>query len=143
MTFDGFKIVRLTPVFKAVDDKELDNYRPISVLPYFSLYLPCFSTVINNIDNGRKIWEVKRKGKRKNETPHFIINSEGRKIESSEEILKESQKYYENLLQTRPPENLQNKHNVERKKITQLEVKKTILKMKKNKSGDRSRWKAE
>ena len=69
--------------------------------------------------------------KRKNETPHFLINSEGRKIENSEEILKEYQKYYENLLQTRPLENLQNKHNVERKNITQLEVKKAILKMKK------------
>ena len=32
---------------------------------------------------------------------------------------------------------------VKRKEITKLEVKKTILKMKNNKSGDRSRWKAE
>ena len=45
--------------------------------------------------------------KRKDETPHFTINSEGRKIENSGEILKEYQKYYESLLQTRPPENLQ------------------------------------
>ena len=37
----------------------------------------------------------------------YIINSEGEEIESSEEILKEYQKYYESLLQTRPPENLQ------------------------------------
>ena len=45
--------------------------------------------------------------KRKDETPHFIIHSEGRKIENKEDILKEYQKYYESLLQTRPPENLQ------------------------------------
>ena len=45
--------------------------------------------------------------KRKDETPHFIINSEGRKTENSEEMLKEYQKYYKSLLQTRPPENLQ------------------------------------
>ena len=32
---------------------------------------------------------------------------------------------------------------VKRKEITKLEVKKTILKMKNNKSGDRSRWKVE
>ena len=64
-------------------------------------------SISNNVDNGRKIWEVKRKVKRKDETPHFIINSEGRKIENSEEILKEYQKYYKSLLQTRPPENLQ------------------------------------
>ena len=59
-----------------------------------------------NIDNGRKIWEVKRKVKVKDETPHFIINSERRKIENKEEILEEYQNYYESLLQTRPPEKL-------------------------------------
>ena len=64
-------------------------------------------SISNNIDNGRKIWEVKQKVKIKDENPHFIINSEGRKIESSEEILKEFQKCYESLLQTRPSENLQ------------------------------------
>ena len=64
-------------------------------------------SISNNIDNDRKIWEIKQKVKRKDETRHFIINSQGRKIENSEEILKEYQKHYENLLQTRPPENLQ------------------------------------
>ena len=66
-------------------------------------------SISNNIDNGREIWEVKRKVKRKDEAPHFAINSEGRKIENGEEILKEYQKYYERLLETRPPENLQEK----------------------------------
>ena len=51
-----------------------------------------------NIDNGKKIWEVKRKVKVKDETPHFIINSERRKIENKEEILEEYQNYYESLL---------------------------------------------
>ena len=37
--------------------------------------------------------------KGKGETPHFIINSEGRKIENSEEISKEYQKHYEGLPQ--------------------------------------------
>ena len=64
-------------------------------------------SISNNIDNDRKIWEIKRKVKRKDETSHFIINSEGRKIENIEEILKEYQKYYQSLLQIRPPENLQ------------------------------------
>ena len=62
-------------------------------------------SISNNIDNGREIWEVKRKVKRKDEARHFAINSEGRKIENGEEILKEYQKYYERLLETRPPEN--------------------------------------
>ena len=79
-------------------------------------------------------------------------------MENCEEILKEYQKYCESLLQTRPPENLQeekieqdvnvkfqkivdDEHNVERK-TTQLEVKKAILKIKNKKSRDGSRWKA-
>ena len=44
--------------------------------------------------------------KRKDETPHFIINSKGIKIENKKKILKEYQKYFESLKQTRPPENL-------------------------------------
>ena len=67
---------------------------------------------------------------------------------------------YESLLKTGPPENLleeiieqqintkfqkiiDDEPKVERKETTQLEVKKAILKMKNNKFGDRSRWKAE
>ena len=46
---------------------------------------------------------------KRKETPHFIINSEERKIGNKKEILKEYQKYYESLLQTRPTENLQQK----------------------------------
>ena len=52
-------------------------------------------SISNNIGNGRKIWEVKQKVKRKGKTPHFIINSEGRKIENKEKILREYQKYFE------------------------------------------------
>ena len=37
-------------------------------------------SISNNIDNSRKVWEVKRKAKRKDETTHFIINSELRKV---------------------------------------------------------------
>ena len=55
-------------------------------------------SISNNFDNSRKIWEVKQKVKRKDETPHFIIICEGRKIENSEEILEKHQKYYESLL---------------------------------------------
>ena len=36
---DDLKIARVTPVFQGGDDKELGNYRPISVLPCFSKIL--------------------------------------------------------------------------------------------------------
>ena len=114
-------------------------------------------SINNNIDNGRKICAVERKVKRKDETPNYIREErQGRKIENKERILKEYQKYYQSLLQARPPKNLQeeiieqeintkfqkiidDEPKVEGKEITQLEVKKSILKMKNNKSGDRSR----
>ena len=47
--------------------------------------------ISNNADNGWIISEVKQERKRKDETSHFIINSEGRKTENKEKILKEYQ----------------------------------------------------
>ena len=90
----------------------------------------------NNIDNGRKISEVKRKVKRKDETPHLITNSEGNNLNNLQE------EKIEQDVNKKIQKNVDDEHNVERKTITQLEVKKAILKMKNKKSGDRSRWKA-
>ena len=36
---DDLKIAHVTPVFKGGDEKDLENYRPISVLPCFSKIL--------------------------------------------------------------------------------------------------------
>ena len=36
---DDLKIARVTPIFKAGDESEMGNYRPISVLPCFSKIL--------------------------------------------------------------------------------------------------------
>ena len=91
----------------------------------------------NNIDNGRKISEVKRKVKRKDETPHLITNSEENNLNNLQE------EKIEQDVNKKIQKNVDDEHNVERKTITQLEVKKAILKMKNKKSGDRSRWKAE
>ena len=44
---DDLKIARVTPVFKGGDDKELGNYRPISVLP-------CFSKILERIMYNRR-----------------------------------------------------------------------------------------
>ena len=57
----------------------------------------------SNVDNGGKIWEVKRKVQRKNQTAHTIKDEKNNRIESSSQILEEYKKY-ENLLKTRQSE---------------------------------------
>ena len=48
---------------------------------------------------------MKRKLKRKEQTPHSIRIDNGRVIEKREEILEEYENYYKKLLKTRPPDN--------------------------------------
>ena len=52
----------------------------------------------------RKTWEIKRKGQRKNQTPHTIKYKENNRIECSSQILEEYKKYYRKLLRTRQSE---------------------------------------
>ena len=58
----------------------------------------------SNVDNGGKIWEIKRKVQRKNQTPHTIKDEKNNRIEYSTQILEEYKKYYKNLLKTRQSE---------------------------------------
>ena len=58
----------------------------------------------SNVDNGGKIWEVKRKVQRKYQAPHTIKDEKNNRIESSSQILEEYKKYYENLLKARQSE---------------------------------------
>ena len=57
----------------------------------------------SNVDNGEKIWEIKWKVQRKNQTPYTIKNE--KTAESKvHQTLEEYKKYYENLLKTRQSE---------------------------------------
>ena len=58
-----------------------------------------------NVANGGKIWEVKRKFEKKVQTPYFITNAEGIKLENRLDIQEEYKKYYKKLLKTREPDN--------------------------------------
>ena len=58
-------------------------------------------SIKNNVDNEGKIWEVKRKLKKKEQNPHQILNSQGQKIENKDEILKEYARYYKELLKNK------------------------------------------
>ena len=58
-----------------------------------------------NVENGSKIWEPKRKLEKKVQAPYSITNTEGIKSENRLDIQEEYTKYYKKLLKTREPDN--------------------------------------
>ena len=58
-----------------------------------------------NVDNGGKIWEVKRTPEKKIQTPYSITNAEGVKLQNRLDIQEEYKKYYNKLLKAREPDN--------------------------------------
>ena len=58
-----------------------------------------------NVDNGGKIWEVKRRLEKKVQTPYSITNAEGIKLENKLDIQEEYKKYYKKLQKAREPDN--------------------------------------
>ena len=58
-----------------------------------------------NVDNGGKIWEVKRRLEKKVQTPHSITNAEGIKLQNRLDIQEEYKKYSKKLLKTKEPDN--------------------------------------
>ena len=58
-----------------------------------------------NVENGSKIWEPKRKLEKKVQAPYSITNTEGIKSENRLDIQEEYTKYYKKLLKTRQPDN--------------------------------------
>ena len=113
----------------------------------------------SNVDNGGKIWEVKRKVQRKNQTPHTTKDEKNNRIESSSQILEEYKKYYENLLKTRQSETTEetqidckvekkfqqitNRQEDKKEIITEIIIRKAIRRMKNKKAADRLGRKAE
>ena len=41
-------------------------------------------SIKNNVDNGGKTWEAKRKLKKKEQNPHQILHSQGQKLEKKD-----------------------------------------------------------
>ena len=113
----------------------------------------------SNVDNGGKIWEVKRKVQRKNQTPHTFKDEKSNRMESSSQISEECKKYYENLLKTRQSETAEetridckvekkfqqitNRQEDKKERITEIIIRKAIRRMKNKKAADRLGWKAE
>ena len=113
----------------------------------------------SNVNNGGKIWEIKRKVQRKNQTPHTIKEKKTNGIECSSQILEEYEKYYKILLKTRQSETAEetqiqckverefqqitNRQGDKKERITEIIIRKAIRRMKNKKAADRLGWKAE
>ena len=111
----------------------------------------------SNAENGGKIWEVKRKAQRKNETLHTIKDEKNNSTECSPQILQENKKY-ENLVKTRQSEitektlvkckvenafqQITNKHEAKKERITETVIRKAIKGMDNEKAASRLGWKA-
>ena len=111
-----------------------------------------------NVNNGGKIWEVKRRLEKKVKTPYSITNTEGIKLDNRSDIQEEYTKYYKTLQKTREPDNEsetiieeevnKNFQEIIRKSnqiesITNEMVKKAIAKLKNKRASDRLGWRAE
>ena len=58
-----------------------------------------------NVNNGGKIWEVKKRLENKVQTPYSITNTEGIKLDNRSDIQEAYAKYYKTLIKTREPDN--------------------------------------
>ena len=111
-----------------------------------------------NVDNGGKIWELKRKLEKEVQTPYSITNTEGIKLENRSDIQEEYTKYYKTLLKTREPDNeseriieeeVNKKFTEIKRKTNQIEsitdkmVKIPIAKLKYKRASDRLGWRTE
>ena len=111
-----------------------------------------------NVDNGGRIWELKRKLEKEVQTPYSITNTEGIKLENRSDIQEEYTKYYKMLLKTREPDNeseriieeeVNKKFTEIKRKTNQIEsitdkmVKKPIAKLKYKRASDRLGWRTE
>ena len=117
----------------------------------------------SNINNGAKIWEIKRRIEQKTKktrVKHQLKNEEGETLKQPDEIKEEYAKYYKALLKKKQAiaseeqqaeikvekqftEIMKEEINKKRERITENMVKKEINKMKRKKAGDRLGWKAE
>ena len=74
-----------------------------------------------NVDNGGKIWGLKRKLEKKVQAPCSTTNTEEIKLENRSDMQEEYTKYYKKLLKTREPDN-------ESERIIKEEVNKSFKK---------------
>ena len=111
-----------------------------------------------NVNNGGKIWEVKRRLEKKVQTPYSTTNTEEIKLDNRSDIQEEYTKHYKTLLKTREPDNeseriieeevnknfqeiIRKTNQIER--ITNEMVKKALAKLKNKGASDRLGWRTE
>ena len=117
-------------------------------------------SIKRNVDNGSKIWEVKRRVTKNNAVKRQIKDSKGKILQDREEIIKQYKEYYKQLLTIRKSDNMaeeiaeervnkefesimKQKNDSRREKIIFAMVKEATSTMKKRKAGDKFGCKAE
>ena len=63
-------------------------------------------SIKRNVDNGSKIWEVKRRVTKKKAVKRQIKDSKGKILQDREEIIKQYKEYYKQLLTIRKSDNM-------------------------------------
>ena len=63
-------------------------------------------SIKRNVNNESKIWEVKKSVTKKNAVKRQLKDSKGKILQDRDEIIKEYEEYYKQLLTTRKPSNM-------------------------------------
>ena len=72
---DSLKIPNITPIFNTGDEDNVNNFRPISILPVFSKVVEriMYNRVYNHLDSNGLEYEKQFGFQRKNSTEHAVF----------------------------------------------------------------------
>ena len=86
---EEFKLSKVLPIFKSGDEQNIQNYRPISILSFFS---KIFGKIIANhivdfVDNINLLYDKQFVFRKSHYTSHFIITLVSRALDTDKFIL--------------------------------------------------------
>ena len=73
---NDLKLAKVLPIYKADDEKQISNYRPITILPYFSKIYEkvIFNQIMNFIDNNIILYAIQFGFRKGHSCSHAIIS---------------------------------------------------------------------
>ena len=74
---EEFKLAKVLPIFKSGDDQNIQNYRPISILPFFSKIFEKImaSHIMDFLDTNNILYDKQFGFRKSHSTSHAIINN--------------------------------------------------------------------